>query len=404
MDGSMSTQSASRTPGALDGIKILDLTRLLPGATCTMLLADLGADVLKIEQPGAGDYNRTFEPINKKESGSFLLLNRNKRSITLDLKQEAGKQVFRKLVKESDVVVEGFRPGVMQRLGFDYAELQAINPRIVVCSISGFGQNGPLRTATGHDLNYMALAGALQLFGNTSTGPIVPGLSIADVGGGSLMAVYGILAALFSRERSGIGQYIDVSMFDGLITWLSYHGADHLFAGMEPKGGQRPFIGSAPCYNVYQCAGEQHISLGIIEPHFWERFCDYIDEPGWKTQQWPAGEDAAKQFSKISALFRSGTRDHWVSVLDALDLPVAPVNSMKEAFSHPQAVARDLLYYCDHPVEGQIPQLGFPVKFSGTPAQHRSPPPTLGEHTQEVLTGLGYAENEIENMAGQGVI
>lgn len=400
----MSTQHASLTPGALDGIKILDLTRLLPGATCTMLLADLGADVLKIEQPGSGDYNRDFAPIHKKESGSFLLLNRNKRSLTLDLKQEAGKLALRKLVKGADVVVEGFRPGVMQRLGFDYAELQAINPRIVVCSISGFGQTGPSRTASGHDLNYMALAGALQLFGNTATGPIVPGLSIADVGGGSLMAVYGILAALFSRERSGIGQYIDVSMFDGLITWLSYHGADHLFADIEPKGGERPFIGSAPCYNVYQCADDQHISLGIVEPHFWEWFCDYLDEPAWKVQQWPSGETAAQQFSKIAALFRSGSRDHWVKELEKLDLPVAPVNSMKEAFSHPQAVARDLLYYCDHPVEGRIPQLGFPVKFSGTPAQHRSPPPTLGEHSYEVLRGLGYEENEIENMVSQGVI
>ena len=400
----MTTPPVKPKPAALEGIRVLDLTRLLPGATCTMLLADLGADVLKIEQPGSGDYNRSFTPIHKKESGSFLLLNRNKRSMTLNLKSDAAIKIFRELVAQSDVVIEGFRPGVMDRLGLGYEVLKAVNQNIVVCSISGFGQTGPLRQASGHDINYMALAGALQLFATPQTGPIVPGLSIADVGGGSLMAVYGILAALLARHKTGEGQYIDVSMYDGLTTWLAYHGADYLFANVEPRGGERPFIGSAPCYNVYQCADGRHISLGIIEAHFWLAFCKLVEHTEWEGQQWPVGEAAALQFKVIRDLFASAPLADWSRRLAAADIPAAPVNTLAEAFEHPQAKARDLLYHCEHPVEGRIPQLGFPVKFSGTPATHRMPPPLLGEHSHDVLRSLGYSGDDIQALEASGVI
>lgn len=396
--------TSQQTFAALQGISILDLTRLLPGATCTMLLADLGADVLKIEQPGTGDYNRAFAPINRKESGSFLLLNRNKRSLTINLKSAEGKEIFLRLVKNADVVVEGFRPGVMDRLGIGYATLSEINPRIVMCSISGFGQTGPLRETAGHDVNYLALTGALQLFGTPATGPIVPGLSIADVGGGSLMAVYAILSALFASARSGEGQYIDVSMTDGLITWLAYHAADALFGGIEPRGGERPFLGAAPCYNIYECADHRHISLGIIEPHFWTAFCDLIGHPEWKESQWPSGESASNQFMVLRDLFRSEPMLEWAARLEDADIPAAPVNTMAEALAHPQMKARELLYTCDHPVEGAIPQLGFPVKFSRTPAAHRMPPPLLGEHNEEVLSRLGYTGEEISRMREKKII
>lgn len=400
----MTTPPVKPKPAALEGIRVLDLTRLLPGATCTMLLADLGADVLKIEQPGSGDYNRSFTPIHKKESGSFLLLNRNKRSMTLNLKSDAAIKIFKELVAQSDVVIEGFRPGVMDRLGLGYEVLKAVNQNIIVCSISGFGQTGPLRQASGHDINYMALAGALQLFATPQTGPIVPGLSIADVGGGSLMAVYGILAALLARHKTGEGQYIDVSMYDGLMTWLAYHGADYLFANVEPRGGERPFIGSAPCYNVYQCADGRHISLGIIEVHFWLAFCKLVEHPEWEDQQWPVGEAAALQFKVLRDLFASAPLADWTGRLAAADVPAAPVNTLAEAFEHPQAKARDLLYHCEHPVEGRIPQLGFPVKFSGTPATHRLPPPLLGEHSHDVLHRLGYSGDDIQVLQASGVI
>lgn len=389
---------------ALSGLKILDLTRLLPGAFCTQLFADYGADVLKIEQPGTGDYNRQFAPIAKKESGSFLLLNRNKRSLTLNLKTEEGRAIFRKLAREADVVVEGFRPGVMDRLNLGYELLKGDNQRLVYCAISGFGQDGPYAQRSGHDLNYMGFAGALQLFGTPATGPIVPGLSIADVGGGSLMAAFGILAALAARERSGTGQFVDISMTDGLVSWLCYHASDYLFGGIEPRGGVRPFIGGAPCYNVYRCSDGTHITLGIIEEHFWHRFCDLIKRPDLKSQQWPTGEAAQKQFSELNDVFRRDTSVHWVKTLAEFDIPVSPVNTMEEAFKDPQLVHREMLQYVEHPDEGRIPQLGFPIKFSATPGRIRTPPPTLGQHTREILSGLGYSEQDITRFASAGVI
>ncbi|MCG5237935.1 CaiB/BaiF CoA transferase family protein [Xanthobacter oligotrophicus] len=391
-------------PLALAGLKVLDLTRLLPGAFCSLMLADLGADVLKIEQPEGGDYNRTFPPLNRAESGSFLLLNRNKRSLTLNLKAEEGRAILLKLVEEADVLLEGFRPGVMDRLGLGYETLSALNPRLVYCAISGYGQDGPSRLKPGHDLNYLAEAGALQLFGKAGEGPIVPGLSIADVGGGSLMASTGILAALLSRATTGRGQFVDVSMHDGAISWLALHGADHLFAGIEPKGGERPFIGQAPCYNVYACADGKYVALGLIEPHFWHRFCDAVDLGELKGEQWPQGEREVAQKQILADLFAQKPRDAWVAELEASDIPFGPVFSMEEAFADPHAQHRQMLLSMEHAVEGTIPQLGFPVKYSGTPCTLRSPPPLLGEHTGAVLAGLGYGEDDIAALKAGKVI
>ena len=389
---------------ALDGLKVLDLTRLLPGAFCSQMLADYGADVLKIEQPGTGDYNRQFAPIAKKESGSFLLLNRNKRSLTLNLKSEEGKAIFLRLVRDADVVLEGFRPGVMARLGLDYETLERENPRLVYCAISGYGQDGPAAQRSGHDLNYMGLTGALQLFGTPATGPIVPGLSIADVGGGSLMAAFGIMAALNARSRSGQGQFVDISMADGLVSWLCYHAADHLFAGTEPRGGEGAFIGGAPCYNVYACSDGRHITLGIIEEHFWLSFCDLIECPGLKPEQWPSGQAARLQYLQLAEVFGRDTQKNWSARLAAADLPSSPVNTIAEGFADPQMVHRKMLQTIDHPVEGRIPQLGFPIKFSATPGTLRSPPPLLGEHNSQVLRSLGYSEQRIAELGAQGVL
>lgn len=389
---------------ALDGLKVLDLTRLLPGAFCTQLFADFGADVLKIEQPGSGDYNRQFAPIARKESGSFLLLNRNKRSMTLNLKAAEGRDIFGRLVKEADVIVEGFRPGVMTRLGLGYEALQALNPRVVYCAISGFGQDGPDALRSGHDLNYMGIAGALQLFGTPRTGPMVPGLSIADVGGGSLMAAFGILTALAARERTGRGQFVDISMTDGLVSWLCYHAADYLFAGVEPRGGVQQFLGGAPCYNVYRCADGLYLTLGIIEAHFWQRFCELIGREDLKADQWPTGEAAERQFACLQEIFAARSRDHWVQTLVAADIPAGPVNSMEEAFRDPQLVHRRMLQHLEHPVEGRIPQLGFPIKLSDTPGAMRTPPPLLGQHTKDVLRDLGYGPGDISAFARDGVI
>ena len=395
---------AGEAPRALEGVRVLDLTRLLPGAFASQLMADLGADVVKIEHPIGGDYNRTFPPLARVESGSFLLLNRNKRSLTLDLKVAAGKDAFRKLVASADVVLEGFRPGVMTKLGLGYEALAELNPGLIYCAISGYGQDGPRRDAPGHDLNYLAEAGALQLFGKAGEPPIVPGLSIADVGGGSLMATTGILAALISRGRTGRGQMIDISMFDGAMSWLALHAPDYLFEGVEPRGGERRFIGQAPCYNVYRCADGRDVALGIIEGHFWDRFCDAVGLPELKAEQWPEGDAALAQREKLTRLFAGDTRDNWVDRLAPADIPFGPVLSMAEAFAGPQAQHRQMLQHLDHPVEGRVPQLGFPLKLSVTPCDIRLPPPLLGEHSDEVLREAGYADAEIRELRSSGAV
>ena len=397
-------QSKSCPAAALAGLRVLDLTRLLPGAWCTQMLADFGADVLKIEQPGRGDYNRAFPPIAKHESGSFLLLNRNKKSLTLNLKSDEGRAIFERLAATADIVIESFRPGVMQRLGLDYEALAERNPRLIYCAISGYGVGGPMEQVPGHDMNYLALAGALQLFGTRDTGPIVPGLSIADVGGGSLPAAFAILAAVISRTSTGHGQFIDISMTDGAVSWLSLHAADQFFAGIEPKGGERPFIGGAPCYNVYRCRDGRHIALGIIEEQFWQAFCDHIERPDLAADQWPEGEQAVAQKAELAVIFEGDDAASWVERLTACDVPASRVNTIEEARGEPQLRHREMFLEVEHPREGRIPQLGFPVKMSATPAEIRSPPPLLGEHTNSVLGELGYTETDIERLRAAGVV
>lgn len=394
----------SKNPhGALASLKVLDASRLLPAALCTQMLADLGAEVLKVEEPGRGDYQRSFPPMGKVDSGTFLLCNRNKQSMTLNLKSTEGREVFKRLAAESDVIVEGFRPGVMKRLGLDYEILNAINPRLIYCAVSGFGQDGPYKLVAGHDLNYMGIIGALPLFGKAGEGPLVPGLLTADIGGGSLMAAYGILAAVIARQASGVGQMVDVSMMDGAMSFLAYHAAEPLFGGCEPKGGEYRNTGGAPCYSIFRCKDRHFVTLGALEDHFWARFCEVAGVPELKADQFPDGEARSRQFAQLDDLFAQRTRSEWVELFFKHDIPGGPVNTMREAFNDPQVRAREMLLHVDHPVEGRIPQLGFPVKFSGTPGRITSPPPSLGEHTAQVLGGLGFTDKQIGAMAASGV-
>ena len=397
------TPASKNPPGALAGLKVLDASRLLPAALCTQMLADLGAEVLKVEEPGRGDYQRSFPPMGKVDSGTFLLCNRNKQSMTLNLKSTEGKEVFKRLAAESDVIVEGFRPGVMTRLGLDYEILNAINPRLIYCAVSGFGQDGPYKLVAGHDLNYMGIIGALPLFGKAGEGPLVPGLLTADIGGGSLMAAYGILAAVIARQASGVGQMVDVSMMDGAMSFLAYHAAEPLFGGCEPKGGEYRNTGGAPCYSIFRCKDRHFVTLGALEDHFWARFCEVAGVPELKADQFPDGEARSRQFAQLDDLFAQRTRSEWVELFFKHDIPGGPVNTMREAFNDPQVRAREMLLHVDHPVEGRIPQLGFPVKFSGTPGRITSPPPSLGEHTAQVLGGLGFTDKQIGAMAASGV-
>ena len=399
----MPVQTPPATPQALPGLKILDASRLLPAALCTQMLADLGAEVLKVEEPGRGDYQRTFPPMGKVDSGTFLLCNRNKQSITLNLKSEEGKAVFKQLAAESDVVVEGFRPGVMKRLGLDYETLKELNPRLIYCAVSGFGQDGPYKMVAGHDLNYMGIIGALPLFGMAGGPPMVPGLLTADVGGGTLMAAYGILAALLARQATGQGQFVDVSMMDGAMSFIAYHASEPMFGDVDPKGGEYRNTGGAPCYSIFRAKDGNYVTLGALEEHFWERFCDAAGVPELKADQFPDGEARARQFAQLDQVFAQRTRAEWVELFFKHDIPGGPVNTMREAFEDPHVKAREMVMHVDHPVEGRIPQLGFPVKFSGTPGRITSPPPTLGQHTNEVLERLGYTREQIAAMAKNGV-
>jgi len=374
---------------ALKGLRIIDVSRLMPAALCTQLLGDLGADVIKIEEPVRGDYQREFPPLGVCDSGTFLLCNRNKRSMTLDLKTPEGKDLLKKLVESADVFVEGFRPGVMERLGLGYAALEQVNSKLVYCSLSGFGQTGPYRLAPGHDINYMSLLGTLNLFGRPDSGPSVPGLLISDIGGGTLMALYGILAALLARHASGRGQWVDVSMFDGTSTFLAYHAAEALFAGKEPRGGEYRNTGGAACYNTYECADGQWLALGIIEEKFWDSFCRIAEFEAWHALQWVEGDMAHKQIEALRLIMKGRSRSTWLDLLGAADIPASPVHGLREAFDDPHFQARGLLQHVTHPVEGEIPQLGFPVKFSHTPASINRAPPTLGQHTDDLLRELG---------------
>lgn len=389
---------------ALGGIRIVELARLLPGNLVTQMLGDLGADVIKVEQPGTGDPMRAFPPMGRRDSGVFLVSNRNKRSITVDLKTDGGRAVVRRLAASADVVLEGFRPGVADRLGVGDADLRGLNPRLVYCSLSGYGQTGPYREVPGHDLNYLGIAGMLQLISRPETGPLVPGPLIADIGGGSLMAVFGILAALMARERTGVGQFVDVSMTDGALQFMASHVAEAFHGGVEPRGGEYFNTGGSPAYSVYRCADEKWITLGIIEPHFWARLRKALDRPDLPEDPAPGPEASARAKAVLAEVFATRTRDDWVRFLWAHDISAGPVNSLAEAIADPQVVAREMVLETEHPVEGRIRQLGFPVKFSDTPGAITRPPPGLGEHTDEILGEIGYDAGEIAAFRRDGAV
>lgn len=365
----------------LKGIRVLDLTRLYPGPYCTLLLAQMGAEVIKVESPGEGDYMRYLGPDGSIASLYFESLNRGKKSIALNLKKEKEKEVFLCLAATADVLVEGFRPGVMASLGLGYEDIKQVNADIIYCSITGYGQDGPYRDRAGHDINYIALAGILGLTGLQGGPPAIPGVQIGDVGAGALMACVGILAALVNRQAGRGGRYLDIAMLDGLVSWLSMPLAD-CFAGKPTGRGKMMLNGGLACYNVYRTADGGYMSLGALEPKFWQNFCRAVGREDLVGRQFD--EDQDRLVLDLQKLFAEKTRKEWEELLSGADACCEPVLSLEEMKKHPQLQARGMV------TGGKFP--AFPFKVMPEKEEEPAPAPTLGQDTGEILRGLGLPE------------
>jgi crotonobetainyl-CoA:carnitine CoA-transferase CaiB-like acyl-CoA transferase len=383
--------------GLLTGQKMLDLSRLLPGPYCSLLLADLGMEVLKIEDLEMGDYIRKMGPIRKQDSAFFLAVNRNKKSMTLNLKVKEGKEIFYKLIPSYDVVLESFRPGVMDRLGIGYEGLKERNPRVILCSLSGYGQDGPYRERSGHDVNYISLGGVLDLIGAKDDAPVIPGVQMADLGAGGMMSAIAILAAIVHREKTGEGQYLDVAMLDGVISWLSIHGGKYFMDKELPKRGDMVLSGRYACYHVYKTKDERYMSLGALEPKFWENFCETIGRRELVFKQYLEGEERLGLIEEIQKIFKTKTQKEWVDTFKNADACCEPILNLEEVFCHPHVLHRQMVKELEHPVEGKTRQVGNPIKSSQFSFEIQTPPPRRGEHTMEVLKAIGYSEKEIQH-------
>jgi crotonobetainyl-CoA:carnitine CoA-transferase CaiB-like acyl-CoA transferase len=402
---------------ALEGLKVLDLSRLAPGPFCSMLLGDLGADVLLVEAPpdqlpgrglaGGSPARAQAQGVGatvRPASGpAYNALGRNKRSIVLNLRSDEGRAVFMDLAKDADVVLEGFRPGVVKRLGVDYEAVSAINPRVVYCSLSGFGQTGPYSQLVGHDINYISVAGALGLIGWPDTPPAIPMNLLADFAGGGLHAAFAILAAIIARERSGRGQYVDIAMSDGVLYLLASAISGYFQSGNVPTRGATMLNGAAAHYNVYECADGKWISIGSLEPHFWANLCRVMGREDFLPHQ--NDRDMRAEISDhFRRTFRTKTRDEWFEIMKQTDICVAPVYALDEALNDPQNLARGMVIEVDHPELGKVKQVGIGPKFSETPGAVRSTAPRPGQHTDEVLTALGYPAEKIAALREKGAV
>ena len=394
---------------ALDGIKVLDLCHNGPGLLATAMLGDLGADVLRVQDPrdvsarAGGGADSAYARNEAARQSPAYSLNRNKRSIAINLKADAGRQVFYRLAQDADVVVEGFRPGVAARLGVDYATLQEINPRIVGCSVSGYGQDGPYRDYVGHDVNYLSFGGTLGITGRADTGPVIPGFQFGDFAGGTMFAVSGILAALLAREKSGRGQYVDVSMTDGVLALQASLFSSYQITGKPPRRAGQVTNGGAPYYNAYECADGKWISLGVVEPRFWEELCRGLDRPDLLPLQ-----DRVEEYPRIqeefTKAFRSRTRDEWWDHLKNFDICVAKVLDFEELEDDPQLQARAMILDVQDEAGQTYRQLASGFKLSDTPPTVRRLAPTRGAHTDEVLAAAGYPPAEIARLRSEGTI
>lgn len=403
----MSADGAGNLP--LSGVKVLDLSRLLPGPFCSLMLGDMGAEVLKVEDLGMGDYTRWAPPYlgdeEQKNRGvggaAFLALNRNKRSMRLNLKSDSGRDVLLRLVADHDVLLESFRPGVLDRLGVGYDRLAEVNPGLIYCAISGYGQTGPMRERAGHDMNYLGLTGLLAMTGLEDGPPIQAAGQIADIGGGAQMAAIGILAALIERGRSGKGQLVDISMTDGALGWMTMAVARFLAGDPPPRRGRVELSGGLICYMPYEAA-DGWVSLGALEPKFWQAWCAGVERPDLVEQQFERrGSDA---WSAVAEIFRTRTRDQWTEFAERHDCCLEPVLELEEAIDSDLFAARAMLTEVDQPGIGPVRQVASPLRFSRTQRAEHAPAPGIGEHTEAVLREAGYGDDEIAALVAEGAV
>jgi alpha-methylacyl-CoA racemase len=388
--------------GPLSGIRILDLTQLYPGPLATMMLADMGADVVRIEHPNRPDLVHLLPPFIGKESAAYLSLNRSKRSLALDTGTEQGRHVFFDLVRTADLVVEQFRPGVLDKIGIGYEQAPLFNPRIIYVSITGFGQNGPYRKKAGHDINYMALAGLLSQV-KKGEEMALPGFQTADVAGGAYLSVIACMAGLWHRERTGKGQKIDVSMMDGILPLLTLQLAQYWGSRVKEE-----FVnvldGSFACYGVYECADGKYVSLAALEPKFWASFCHMVNKPEWLTSQFPAGGEIKKVREEVAGLFKTKSREEWVELAEVHDVCLSSVHEMEDLEKDPQLRAREMIIETEHEGGVKLKGVGVPIKFSECKPDPPEPAPVVGQDSIEILKEAGYSEERIEELVEKGIV
>lgn len=391
---------SERLPGPLHGVRVLDLTRVVAGPYCAMFLGDLGAEVVKVEQPGSGDDTRGWgPPFAGGESAYYLCINRNKKSITLDLKSAQDVGLLRQLSQAADVVIENFRPGTMERLGLGERDLCALNPRLIYASLTGFGADGPMSDWPGYDLIVQAWGGLMSITGTPDGEPVKVGVAIIDLVAG-LMLGKAITAALFAREKIGVGQRIDTSLLEAEVASLINVGSNYLVGGRIPKrwGNAHPNI--VPYQNFKTADG--YLVIGVASEVIWKRFChaiertDLADDPRFANNS-ARVEHRASLIAIIAEIFLGRGNEAWLKLLNEAEVPCAPVQTIDKVFQAPQVLHRDMLLEVEHPTAGKVSMAGIPVKFSRTPASVRLPPPLLGQHTEEVLKAwLGMSDEAVE--------
>lgn len=369
----------------LEGVRVLDLTRLLPGPYASLMLADFGADVIKIEEPKLGDYARWGE-----YSPMFHSLNRNKRSVTLDLKSEVDKDIFIDLIKTADVLIESFRPGVMDRLGLGYETLKQHQPKLIYCAVTGFGQTGPYKDVPGHDINFLSYSGLLELQGERDKGPVSSSVQIGDIGGGALMATIGILLSIIEAKKTGKGQLVDISMLDGSVSWMQAILPHYLATNQPPKRGELLLNGGRACYEIYETSDHRFLSVGALEYKFWKNFCTVIGKEELISQLEAPLERQYSMKKEIQAVIGRKTLKEWVNLFSGVDACVSPVLKVEEMIEDPQIKHRQIIEEVDVPETGGVRQMANPIKLSRTKAKTIRRAPKLGEHNEEIFKELGH--------------